>query len=534
MSKILVALSALAMSLFPTLALAAQEAGTSKESVFLISLKEFLPILLLLVVIVFVFARQPKLAMDHLKPDLIKRRVMNWVPLGAIYAFLYMARYNLTVSKKEFSQFGLMDNADFGIIFGIGTLVYGLSFLLNGPLTDRYGGRLTILISAAGVIIANVLMGVVAWEVVRSNGEIGALGNVVNEFAKPIFSGFVWFRGLFGIEHNVSATSKLMPALCVLYAINMYFQSFGAVAIVKVNSPWFHVKERGVFGAIFGILISLGLYFAYDWNGLLLKIWEHQVHLVFFVPAAILCVSFVVGHKLIRNSPKDAGLEDFDTGDATSGEKGPTNPPHKVFLMMARNPIIVAVAAIEFCTGFVRQAIMQWGPSFMKATHVGSYLEPHWGMLLCLAGILGGMFAGIISDRFFESRRGPVAAILYGGMIACACVMYFVLGNAAVMWLCLIASLCVIGVHGMLSGTATQDFGGSKNAGIAVGIIDGCVYLGSSLMAFWYGARLPREAAAADWHNWSDWPLWMIPPAVIGFVLCVLIRKAIPKGKAAH
>ena len=35
-------------------------------------------------------------------------------------------------------------------------------------------------------------------------------------------------------------------------------------------------------------------------------------------------------------------------------------------------------------------------------------------MLLCCAGIMGGVFAGTISDHVFQSRRGPVAALLYG------------------------------------------------------------------------------------------------------------------------
>ena len=39
-------------------------------------------------------------------------------------------------------------------------------------------------------------------------------------------------------------------------------------------------------------------------------------------------------------------------------------------------------------------------------------------------------------------------------------------------WLVVVMSLAVIGVHGMLSGTASADFGGRKNAGTAVGIID--------------------------------------------------------------
>lgn len=536
MAKILAALSIFTLNFVPTFARAADAVTPSaKSNALAVSLKEFVPILILLAIIALVFKRLPRVKMDHITPEYVARRAMNWVPLGAIYAFLYMGRYNLTVSKSEFSIYGLMTNADFGTIFGIGTLVYGVSFLVNGPLTDKYGGRLTILISAAGVIVFNALIGVVAWEVVQSKGQIGHFGNFFNGVGSPIFTAFAWFRGLFGIESGSTETSKLLPSLSVLYAANMYFQSFGAVAIVKVNSPWFHVKERGTFSAIFGILISLGIYFAYDWNGLLLKIWKHQVHLVFFVPAAILVVCFVVGYFLIRDTPSDAGFKKFETRDATSGQEGPPDPPLKVFAMMARNPIIMAIAAIEFCTGFIRQGIMQWGPSFGKETHIGGFVNAHWGMLLCAAGILGGMFAGVISDRVFQSRRGPVAAVLYGGMILCATLMCFTLGSSAVMWLCLLGSLCVIGVHGMLSGTATQDFGGTKNAGVAVGIIDGCVYLGSSLMGFWYAWRLPTDAASAQWKNWIDWPRSMILPAIVGFIICLIIRKAIPdKAKTAH
>ena len=46
----------------------------------------------------------------------------------------------------------------------------------------------------------------------------------------------------------------------------MYFQSFGAMSIIKVKAYWFHVRERGVFGAIFGTFISVGVYFAFDWG----------------------------------------------------------------------------------------------------------------------------------------------------------------------------------------------------------------------------------------------------------------------------
>src|SRR4029079_10549433 len=58
----------------------------------------------------------------------------------------------------------------------------------------------------------------------------------------------------------------LAASFSVLYAANMYFQSYGAMSIIKVKAYWFHVRERGIFGAIFGTLISFGVYFAFDWG----------------------------------------------------------------------------------------------------------------------------------------------------------------------------------------------------------------------------------------------------------------------------
>jgi OPA family glycerol-3-phosphate transporter-like MFS transporter len=89
-------------------------------------------------------------------------------------------------------------------------------------------------------------------------------------------------------------------------------------------------------------------------------------------------------------------------------------------------------------------------------------------------------------------------------------------------------SYCVIGTHGMLSGTATMDFGGRKNAGTAVGLIDGLVYLGTGLQSISLGFLTEK--------SWSYWPPFLIPFALIGFLLAVRIWKALPEGarRAAH
>jgi OPA family glycerol-3-phosphate transporter-like MFS transporter len=361
--------------------------------------------------------------------------MLNWLPLGLTYSFLYMGRYNL----KAFQGIdGGLTEAQYGVIFGVGSAVYGLSFLLNGPLTDRWGGRATIIISSAGSAVANLIMG-----------------------AMVVFD--------IGGEHRV-------PLFAALYGLNMYFQSFGAVSIVKVNTAWFHVRERGTFGGIFGILISLGVFFGYDGVPLILEYLPNPW--LFIFPAAILLVFAVLCFMFVRDSPAQAGFEDFDLGDGASADGGPALGVRAVMWKIISNPIILTIACIELCSGFLRQAILQWGFDFGRGVGLGKdFIFANWGVTNCIAGILGGIFAGAISDHLFQSRRGPVSAVLYGIMLAGAMLIIPMFWFPhAIPWVIAFMSMAIIGVHGMLSGTASGDFGGRKNAGIAVGIIDGFVY----------------------------------------------------------
>src|SRR4051812_1246890 len=98
---------------------------------------EILPIAALLALMAIMVARLPKVDLGH-SAAFMRRRRLNWLPVGLTYAFLYMGRYNLNVCKNALGD--RMTKDDFGLIFFSGALVYGVSFVLNGPLTDRLGG----------------------------------------------------------------------------------------------------------------------------------------------------------------------------------------------------------------------------------------------------------------------------------------------------------------------------------------------------------------------------------------------------------
>ena len=112
------------------------------------------------------------------------------------------------------------------------------------------------------------------------------------------------------------------------------------------------------------------------------------------------------------------------------------------------------------------------------------------------------MFAGVVSDKVFHSRRGPTAGILYGCIIVAVLTTLTFIATPAAGYLVVLAILAVIGVHGMLAGTASMDFGGRKNAGVAVGLIDGMVYLGFGMQSILLGYWLPTGEAQADPENW--------------------------------
>ncbi len=433
-----------------------------------------------------------------------RRRAFNWLPLGLTYAFLYMARYNLTVSKNALGD--LMTKEAFGIIFAAGTITYAFSFLINGPLTDKIGGKKAILIGAGGSALMNALMGAVLYGILQ-------LGWSIN--LTVIFS--------------------------ILYSMNMYFQSYGAVAIVKVNSAWFHVRERGVFGGIFGILISLGLYFAFDWSQAIVDFTEGinpdnpSYWFVFFIPALILLFWVILDIFVLQDSPKQAGYEDFNTGDASSGEKESAFKLSDNLKRIFTNKVILTVGLIEFCTGVIRNGVMHWFPIFAKEriafapdlADSWTLLLKHWGLILMVSGAFGGMLAGWMSDHIFGSRRAPVAGILYFVILISTIGMIFTLwGNPFGLALFVgLISFAVIGTHGMLSGTATMDFGGRKAAATAVGLIDGLVYLGTGVQSLSLGF-------ITTW-NWNYWPVFLIPFVVLAILLTIKIWNAFPKGKKA-
>ncbi len=228
-------------------------------------------------------------------PGFRARRIQNWVFLGLMYGFFYMSRYNFSAITAHLSRLFGWSNSDYGTVVTVGTGVYGLSVFLNGPLADRLGGKRAILIGSAGAAVFNLLFG---------------FGHLFLAQPATLKDGAVVDPAIYA--HGMTG-STMIATFAALWAANHYFQSFGALSIVKINAAWFHVRERGVFAGIFGIMIQSGRALAFFVSPLLLNFLPWQW--CFWVPAAILAVMWFANRAFVENSPRDAGFPERETGD---------------------------------------------------------------------------------------------------------------------------------------------------------------------------------------------------------------------------
>jgi MFS transporter, OPA family, glycerol-3-phosphate transporter len=452
-----------------------------------------------------------------------RRRTQNWLVLGLLYAFFYATRYNLgAVSEMLSGSFG-WTNAEYGRFGTMLPFVYGASVLVNGPVADRIGGKKAFLTGAVGVVLMNLLFG---------------LGTLLVE-TPAVWAGEGKARVLltpavlrYGVSHGTALT-----AMVVIWGINGYFQSFGALSIVKVNAQWFHVRERGTFAGIFGVLIRLGLILA---GFGALKLAENlSLAWGFWGPAVGVAVLFACNLLLLQDTPADAGFAGLDTGDGSAvGDEKPA-PLGEVLRKVFASRAAWTIAVGSMMIGFVRRSAVDdwyykyfannWLPKGTPLSQLWPYQVALWG--IALLGIAGGFAFGIASDRVFGTRRAPVITIGFCGMALFLTVIGVshaaALGPWAIAGALACLSFFVNGSHGMIGGAASMDFGGRKAAATAAGLFDGIQYFTSA----------PFVGVGMGWvidnWGWSAWPWVPIPFAVAGALVMSTLWNAKP-GRKGH
>ena len=451
-------------------------------------------------------------AVEH-PPGFRARRGQNWVFLGLMYGFFYMSRYNLAAVQQALKEAFGWSHTQYTSVAGVGLTVYGLSVFLNGPLADKIGGKRAILIGSAGAALFNLAFGFTHLYLIHAAKMSG--GNVVTAAQ---------------LANHMTATS-VISMMAVLWAGNHYFQSFGALSIVKINAAWFHVRERGKFAGIFGIMIQSGRMFAFYGAPLILR--KFPWWWAFWIPAAILAVMFVINFLLVASTPEDVGY-DFHTADETKEEAAQPATIGFILKKVFASPAMWTIAFSSMCIGMVRNSVDQfWTGYYASVFHVASadttkhlsYNVISFGTPV--AAVLGGIVAGNLSDRVFGSRRAPVIFFAFVGMAAMLTVFKLVGGGPLFCaWMMVLVSFFVQSAHSMVGGAASMDFGGKKAAATAAGLFDGAQYVAGAIVAQTLGRVI-------DAYGWNAWGVTQIPFAIAGAGLIAIIWNARP-GKPAH
>ena len=225
----------------------------------------------------------------------------------------------------------------------------------------------------------------------------------------------------------------------------------------------------------------------------------------------------------LRDTPESMGLPPIEKykGNVTesSEEEEDESESLKDIIRnhILNNKLLWYVCFANFFVYIVRIGVLDWAPTFLVEAK-GSALGKA-GLKVAgfeIAGILGALLAGWMSDKIFKGRRGPVNVICMALLIAV--LFYFWKIPAGNEWLDGMA-LFAVGflVYGpqMLVGVAAADFASKKAAATATGLTGTFGYLGSTVCGIGTGLIV-------DKWGWDGGFIFFIGSAAMGTILFLL------------
>jgi sugar phosphate permease len=425
-------------------------------------------------------------AATHPESDALARaRSTTLLVLWTTYASFYLCRNNVGPAVKSMREALGFTALEMGFVLGTVKLGYATGQLVNGQLTERFGARRILGIGMVGSAVATLLFAAAPWL-----AGLPVVGGIA--------LGFVDLGRLVGLESKAGATLGVMLALAFA---NGWFQAGGWPPVVKVAGRWFPLAQRGRTMGILGTSYTIGSALAIFVVGWLLTLFGGGWRIAFVVPPVLLLVSYAHTSARLQEHPP--------AGDVEGGADAP--PAHdrlKVSEALAAtlgNPRIWVLAIGLFGVDAVRYGFLDWAPGHLaEVHHTGPLSAALKTAVFPLAGALGTLSSGWISDRFFQSRRAPVCAILLaavGGLT----LLYRVavgLGSGPTVVILALVGYGLFASHILLVGTAAQDFARKGATAAAAGFVDFMGHVGAfsgDVVTGWARGRYGWDGAIVWW-----------------------------------
>ena len=361
-------------------------------------------------------------------------RIMMAITVG--YGIAYTCRLPLSVVKKPLIDGGILDATELGMIGSALFYGYALGKLTNGFLADHADIKKFF---ATGVLLS-------------------ALVNLA------------------------MGRSELLWVWIVLWGLNGWFQGFGAPTGAVALSQWFSNKERGRLYGIWSTGHALGEGLTFIGSGALVSFFGWQAG---FWGPGLFCVFTAAGiYFMMQDRPKSLGLPDIATWKNDHGELHHEGGTWQAQLSILKKPTIWILGLSSATMYVTRYAINSWGVLYLQESKGYSLIEAGGILgLNTIAGLLGCVAYGYISDKLFAARRPPVTLIF--GMIEV--VSLFVIFFAAPGQPVLLTTAFVVygftlsGLLAALGGLFAIDISPKNAAGAAMGFIGVFSYMAAGV-----------------------------------------------------
>jgi OPA family glycerol-3-phosphate transporter-like MFS transporter/OPA family sugar phosphate sensor protein UhpC-like MFS transporter len=405
------------------------------------------------------------------------------------YAMFYFVRKNFSFAIPMLQDaFPGLTKAHFGAIMSAGGIIYGISKLINGVIGDRTNARWHLVLGLGVCVAVNFIFGWSAKLTTLMTGETGG----------PDFIG------------------GMVAIMSVLYIINQIFQGCGFAPCNHLMVNWVPPHELATKMSIWNTSHSIGAFVASIICGYLTS-WQ----LCFWVPATISLFGILFIFATLRDTPKSVGLKELPKVEGElDDEKSKDKKEWRKFLVnnVFKNPVVWILALTDLFVYVVRFAILDWGPSMLQDMGLSQALSGWTVGIFEVAGCLGMIFAGYVSDKFFKSRSQRVCAIEMVLVALCLVALHFIQDlHSPVLFLIVLAlaGFFLYGPQALLGVIASNEVS-KKAASSAVGIIGFMSYL-STLIT---GLPLGLFADKFGWH-----PIFILMAGVsmIGFILIVTL-----------
>ena len=413
-------------------------------------------------------------------------RIMLAITIG--YGLVYTCRLALSVVKKPLIDGGIFTPEQLGMIGSARFYTYAFGKLTNGFLADHANLKLFFAVGVLGSAFLNLGMG---------------------------FSTVMW-------------TSVL------LWALNGWFQGFGAPSGAVAMASWFSNRERGRIYGIWSTAHAIGEGLTFVGVAAVVALWGWRAG--FWVPG-LMCI-FVAGalYLLMQDRPRTMGLPAVADwkDDHWSGSEGADSKKEGTWATqrsILKIPAIWVLALASASIYVTRYAINSWGVLYLQEAKGYSLLQA--GSVISvntLAGIIGAVAFGFSSDKLFKARRPPtnvIFAILE--LLGLGMIFFGPSGRPAFMTVAFfIYGFGLTGLVTSLGGLFALDIAPKRAAGAAMGFIGVFSYLGAAIQDQISGYLIGQGSTIVDgvrYYDFSNVIVFWVGSSVVSAILATTLWR---------